>query len=556
MKNRIIAIAGALLFSITGFAQDPLPSDTFKVVKEYQPTLTDATKISFEPEIDDDLNIELDLDYNFINKQVPVSFEVEPIKPAKIKGEPLVKLYNGYAVLGVGNSLVPYGEIYYNTLRSKKYTIGGHAKYFNMVEQNKMEASDRSSLHAEVFGKRFWKKNTLTSAIAYDRHDFNYYGYYNIANPRNDVELPGEQLEQSYDKISAQVELKTTKQDSFNLRHWGELAYNMTSNKSGNAEHNIKTAVNLSQFKNSELYNLDVLIDYNQYDFNADNTIIGLKPQISTIGEKFRINAGLGVYLNAGDESDFHFYPLAEIKYNVIDDILVPYVGVRGEIQRVNYNTITEENLFVAEDIFLANANEKYNIYLGLRGTLSKKLSFNVSASTLKTDNDYLYVQLADTNRLLTKEYYLTYDEINEQQFKGELVYRMNEKLKLYALGQYFNYETDVELEAWHRPNLKISTSAEYNLRDKILVKADLIYWGEQYARGSFINTLVATENPQYNVVILDPVFDANLSFEYRYTKRLSAFVKFNNIGGINYEKYKDYPTQGFNVWGGFTYGF
>lgn len=560
MKNKLLLIF--FLFSTVVLkSQKTLPSDTFKVVKEYQPILVEAKKITSDPVIDDDLKIELDLNYSFVDKQVPVSYEVEPIKAAKIKGEPLVKLYNGYSRIGVGNSMVPFAEVYYNNLRSKKYSIGGHAKYLNMIEVNDIEDSEMSNMHFEVFGKRFWKTNTLDGKVSFNKHDFNYYGF-NQINARamiSDQVKPD--LAQSYNRLSGNFNLKSTKRDSFNLRHEANVRYNMLSNSSSDAEHNVKVDFNLNQFKNRELYNIDVLIDFNQYDFQSSNsnTIIGLKPQVSTIGDKFRINAGLGVYVNAGEETDFHFYPLAEVKYNVIEDVLVPYAGVKGEIKRVNYNSITLENPFVAENIGLANTNEKYNLYAGFRGSLSSKFTFNLSGANVMTDNAYLFIQLPRSLQefVPSKEYYLTYDEINEIQIKGELVYRMDEKLQVYAQGEYFRFDTELEEEAWHRPELKITTSARYNLRDKILVRLDLIYWGEQFARD--VETVVRLDSSQifqFTSRKLDGIFDANLGVEYRYTKRLSAFVQFNNIGGINFEKYQDYPTQGFNVWGGFTYGF
>jgi hypothetical protein len=555
MKIRILTAAIAVLSSSVSFAQSELPPDTFKVVKEYQPTLIDANKIDFDPVIDDELKIDLDLNYTFINKQLPVSFQVEPIRPAKIKGEPLVKLYNGYARLGVGNVLLPFGEVYYNNSRSKEYSIGGHARFYNMAEVNNIEGIGNSALNVELFGKRFWKRNTLSSNISFDRQDFNYYGYYQLNNPNNNVELPKKELEQFYNRVSVQVALKTTKQDSFNLRHSGDIKYELTTNAMDHQENNIVLNANFSQFKNSELYNLDVMVDYNQYQFNKNSTIVGLKPQVSTIGEKFRINAGLGIYIDADTEADFHFYPIAEIKYNVIDDILVPYIGVNGEKRRVNYASITKENLFVANEIELRNTNEKFNFYGGLRGTLSKKLSFNVSGSFKRTTDDYLFVQLSDSNRTLTKEYHAVYDEIDELNITGEMAYRINEKITIYGQADYFVFEATDQQEAWHRPDVKASISGAYNLRNKIIIKTDLIYWGEQFARGE-ANVDVLPNVIEYNVVKLKAIFDANLNVEYRYTKRLSAFVQFNNIGGVNFEKYKDYPTQGFNVWGGVSYAF
>ena len=180
MKNKLLPIF--LMFGLaSSFAQENLPSDTFRVVKEYQPTIINAKKIEFQPEINDTLKLEADLNYSFIDKTVPVYFQVEPIAAARIKGEPLVKLYNGYARLGVGNAMVPFGEVYYSNLRSKKYALGGHASYFNQRELNRIEGSEMSKAHVELFGKRFWKTNTLDAKLSSDRHNFNYYGIYQHA---------------------------------------------------------------------------------------------------------------------------------------------------------------------------------------------------------------------------------------------------------------------------------------------------------------------------------------------------------------------------------------
>ena len=92
-------------------------------------------------------------------------------------------LYNGYVRAGVGNASVPFGEIYYNTLRSKEYSIGAHVSYFNMREVSNIKGIDNSNLQVEAFGKRFWRRNTLTSNLSYNREAFNYYGYKLTSNP-------------------------------------------------------------------------------------------------------------------------------------------------------------------------------------------------------------------------------------------------------------------------------------------------------------------------------------------------------------------------------------
>jgi hypothetical protein len=550
-----------MVFLFTGFvaqAQKDLPSDTFRVVKAYQPTLVDADKIMSEPEIVDTFKLETELDYQFFGKQMQVSYKPELISAAKIKGEPLVRLYSGYARAAVGNTLLPLAELSYTNRRSDKYALGGHFKYINQRELSNYKSSGLSQTHFEVFGKRFWKTNTLEGNISYDIDAMNYYGYYQMPRLVQD-ELASEAIEQQYNRLGAQFKLKSTKQDSFNLRHEVKVAYQMTTNKAGNQENYFKAKGKLSQFKNAELYQLDLLVDYNKYELSEESAILAMQPQISTIGERFRVNAGLGIYMNAGPNDHFHFYPLAEVKYNVIENILVPYAGIKGEVKRNNYSQITRENPFVGEKLQLENSNQKHNIYLGVRGTLSKKVSFNTSAAKISTENDYLYVKRPAENLIQSKEFYLTYDKIDELKFKGELVYRLDEKIKVYALGEYIDYETRNEEEAWHRPKVKVNTTAEYNLGDKLIARLDLFYWGEQYAqRVTEITTNQDLDilDRQYGVETLAPIFDVNLGVEYRYTKKISAFIQFNNIGGINYEKYQDYPLQGFNVFGGLTYGF
>lgn len=559
MKSKVITLFVAItLVNSCLQAQEKLTNDTFRVVKEYQPILIDADKIDFSPEINDTFKIERKLEYSFIDKPQAVSFELEPIKAARIKGEPLVKLYNGYARLGVGNVLIPFAEVYYTNLRSKDFQMGVHAAYLNQTEAAGIEGSDFTKTHFEVFGKRFWKKNTFEAKASYDLHNLNYYGYYDI--PRIiESEIPADQLEQSYHQLNLDMRLSSTKQDSFNLRHEVNTHFHHFFNKDNQSEQQFKATAKLSQIFDQELYELDLLADYNNYELAQASGIFALKPQISTIGERFKVKAGLGIYANVNESANFHFYPLAEVKYDVVDDILIPYLGVKGEIQRNSYQSITQENPFVNPNLNLQNSNQQFNLYAGLRGTLSKNVSFNTSASRLRTDDAYFYFKSSEGNTVLDQGFNLAYDRLDEWRLKGELVYRLNEKIQLFALGEYFVFDTENLAEAWHRPELKLNLKGTYNLRDKIIAKAAIFYWGEQFAPS--ISAITVNQNNQIisrteSIETLSAIIDLNIAFEYRYTKKLSAFIEFNNLLGLNYQKYQDYPLQGFNTWGGLTYSF
>ncbi len=554
MKNRILAIA---LFVSTIFvtAQNPLPNDSFIVVKSYKPTITEGNRIGFNPAILDTQKVIQQLDYKFINNQIPVNFDVDPISAAKIKGEPLTKLYNGYAKLGVGNNTIPLAELYYHNSRSKTYSLGTHLRYQQNNNIKNYDNSSMSNLRAAVFGKKFWRSNTLSGNAGYEREGFNYYGF--EVNDINRAVADTTDTKQVYHNVFAQLQMKSTKQDSFNLRHEFELDYYRIADLEGLiAENNVIANANVGKFYGNEYYQVDATVDFNNGTNTLDtinNVLIGLRPQVNSIGENFRLNIGMGIYVDAINTAKFHFYPIVDFKYNALRDIIVPYAGFTGRMQRNNMKSLTRTNQFLSSDIELLNTNFRYEAYAGIRGVISSRLSFNTSIRKLKMDDFAMFVK---DNSGLENKFVLVYDDIEQLQLTGELHYQQGEKWRVYLKGEYFGYNAGDEEEVWHMPNYKITFSGIYDLNDKILVRLDLHQIGEQFAKtydnissGNIIADAVTKE-------ALNGVFDANFGVEYRYTKRLSAFINFNNIGSVSYQRWQDYPTQRFNVLGGLTYSF
>jgi outer membrane cobalamin receptor len=94
---------------------------------------------------------------------------------------------------------------------------------------------------------------------------------------------------------------------------------------------------------------------------------------------------------------------------------------------------------------------------------------------------------------------------------------------------------------------------SDFNITEKLYGGASLFYVGER-------KDLVYNNDPFGNSinqeVTLDGYVDANLHFGYRFTDRLSAFVKGSNLFGDNYEKWLNYPVQGIQGLAGVTYKF
>lgn len=560
LLGKSLLLAWLTLMSLTLISQNQTKVDSgginITIIDSYKPFLSDAFKIKTNPSIKDTNKIIPSLKYSFINKQVPVNFEINPIKPAKIKGEPLVKLYNGYAKVGIGNNTTPLAEFYYNSKRSKNHSFGFFGRHFSSNGIVKRGFSDYSDNHLEVFGKKFSKEFTLYGKLNYDRNVIHYYGIPDDL-PKQSFATEGVE-KQRFNKFSVNTALTRNFADTTEFDYNFNIDYHHLRDLFKTSENNVNIDGSLSKYHNRELYAIDLDFNFNQLNnlINPGNSlIVGLRPHISTTADKWKFKVGLGLYVNKDtDETKFHFYPEAEFKYNVVENIIIPYVGINGGIIANNLNTFSTENPYInSEQLTTLNSNQKYNIYAGIRGSISKNVTFNTSFSKQKINNNPFYVKYIDT---LQNKFAVIYDNLNLIKITGELTYQKAEKFKIILSGDYYSYDTEVELEAWHQPNYRVTFSGIYDLSNKILVRADFFLIGKQYARtfetlttnNNVISTSVAQE--------LSGVLDANLSIEYRYTKKLSAFINFNNIGSVRYQRFQDYPTQRFGVLGGLTYSF
>ena len=197
------------------------------------------------------------------------------------------------------------------------------------------------------------------------------------------------------------------------------------------SENHFEANGKLSKYHKKELYAIGIDMNYNKLinPLNQDNNmVVGLNPHIKTSTDKWQFQVGVGLYLNSYPNTKFHFYPQAEFKYNVVEHIVIPYVGIRGGLISNNLNDFYNENPFInTESLMTQNSNQKYDIYGGIRGSLSSKITFNTSFSQQKIEGMPLYVK--DFGNLIENKFILTYDTVSLSKITGELTYQKLEKL-------------------------------------------------------------------------------------------------------------------------------
>ncbi len=574
MNKTLVFIIFAVIFNFGAYAQrsdeDTLKSGDVYIVREYQPKISDAFKLSNNPKVlDTIININQQAAYNVKDVQAETEFQTEPIKPAKMKGEPLSKLYRAYVLLGAGNNLSTRGEFVLNSIRSRKWDYGlkawHHGSNGNVPERG---ASNFSDNKIDLYGKKFFYNKILSANLNYGLNTLHYYGFDEALFP--DIilenELSKDNIATSYQNIAPEVNFKTYFKDSTAINSEFNLKFTNYTNRANSIENNIKLDLDLDRYYDDNFAQLGLFLDYNQFRFDPlvggiipefSNTIFGFKPQVTAGQNKWKVTVGIEGNISSDTLTDFNIYPHLYAKYDLVEGLLIPYLGLRGGLERNNFKSLTQVNPYVREDILTNNRNNRVEVYGGIRGQFSSNSSYNVTMSHKIVDNMPLFVNDSTFYGTVSanNQFGVVYDNVQITQIGAEFGLQKINKFNGLIRGDYFVYNLENQKSAWNMPDFKVTLSGWYDISDKLVFTADIIAVS---TRSSFsINP-----NDGYDLgggiysKQLDGLVDLNLGIEYFFTKRFTAFIRSYNLANQNYQFYNQYNTQGITIIGGISYSF
>jgi hypothetical protein len=550
MKAYKILIITALYF-ITGtvsfiFAQEI--KKEVEVVKPYEPVVSDANKINILPNINDSVVIKPAFQYSIVPAVIKTDYQVNPINAAKMVSMPLSKLYRSYLKLGIGNAGTPLGELYVNSFRSKKHSAGIYFHHHSSAGKVKLENDERvyagySETTGSVFGKRFFKNSYIYGDGSVSGNTNYQYGY----NPVIDTVLEKGEIRQTLFLAAINAGIRSSHADSSKLSYHAAFGYKFTQNRFKQNQNGINFNVGgMQRYKMLMLglnANLNILKPNMALDsFAYTNTVFTLHPFATFGTTEYNVRAGLDInFENQLDKLSFRLYPEAEININIAKNVLIGFVGFRGEVKQHAYSDIYYENPFVNPNLLVKNSYLRSGNYGGIKGSLAAKASYVAKVDFSRIKNQYFYVN--DSTSPLLNQFTVLYDDYTKVTINGELNYQITERIGLNTHVNIYQYQLEDEDYAWHMPNFDFLFSVNYNLRNKIIANVDLVGMGKRYAK-----------LPGNTVKELSGVVDFNLGLEYRYTKILSAWLKLNNITASKYNIWNFYPSQRFNFMIGITY--
>lgn len=549
------------------------------VVAPYQPVLEVARKPLLQPGPMADSAKKIDSAvYEIITRPVQTTYPVENIKPAKVAGEPVERLFHQHLKLGIGYPLSPLAEAYVAMGRSQQYGVAASYKHHSIHSPqnhsyikgydsiNSDYSYDEADLSGEIFTKKFKARLELNyrqnKVNAYGIHDSVYDYLVQQLNDDNDFrKIYRDQPVRWFQNMDGRLSITDRATDPDAMRYDAQLYYNFGRNNWHGVENIIETKGQIykrlaPRHENADHIDVGARWFFGDYihrphqDDKADNAyLLRLEPMLNYRHGIFDVQAALcfQVFGDVRNGNKFQFNPNVRLNVQAVPEALNIYVGMEGRVKRNTIMAISEINPFLhpLDPTDLAFSREKYYLYLGLKSNLSKEIDFSLTASCSWLGNymsfDYFYYAYS-YRKLAFNDFKPVYtDKVFKAQGKGEVNVHWGDALLAHVEAEYNYYNQNL----LYTPAFKAGLMFRYDIGQKFIVTTQLSGYSNMKAH-----------DREGKEVSLKGGIDWNAGLEYRFFKRWSAFAYLNNLIGYRSYKWYDYPTYRFNAMMGITFSF
>lgn len=531
----------------------------------YKPSLPVVKKKSFLPEMNDTMKVKPDFRYEIRTQPFLPAYTISPIKAAALLPDPLPKLYKSYVNIGLGNYITPLAEISITNERSKKGTIGFYGRHFSTngkveLQNGKKVFAGYMDNDASLFGRKFFRKNLLESSVDFSQKTRYAYGY---DTSLTDYSPAKKDIRLDYNNIGAKASLASITLDSTSFSYDFDIFYNFFYNTKNLYQHNAGITGMMAKSYKGIYLGSGIGYDYfrlSDFLLTRPKYVASISPFIKKSTEQWSFKLGLQALLdkNMSASPEFHVYPDVNFGFSVVPSYVSFFAGLSGKLEKNEPMKIISENPFLMPDgslFTLPNTDHELIVSAGLKGNTGLGWNYLVSASYSLINNMLFYSNIVYPDSLFIPEmgnhFIPLPDDVELLKIHSEMSGVINDKISYNGSANWYKYTLAENDYAWNKPPWDAQIGIKYNLRDKIIAGAELTGIGMRKLHFTNLDPL----KPPVLDYFEGPVhINLNLSAEYRYSKILSIWTKFNNISNNRYYEWAYYPSQRFFCMLGFTY--
>ncbi|WP_269242054.1 TonB-dependent receptor [Flavobacterium limnophilum] len=574
-----IIVFTLLLIAQFSFAQkkdENIGTEVVNVVKPYTPTISDAFKVSETPVLDDAENTKKEpVKYNIFSFPVASTFTPSKGKAEGVEKEKQAHLFNNYATFGGGNYGTFNAELFVNQELGANDYVGGMFRHLSSqggINDVELKDSFYDTSIDLTYGVR---QNDLSWNVdlGFQNQIYNWYGlpmdFGGSLTPIDRENLiDGINPQQSYNNIYLGGKISLNE----GVLKEASVKFNHFSDAFGSSENRFFVKPSLEFNISDKAVKTNVIVDYlgGSFEKNYSNTNpikygfanFGIVPSFVMNEDDWTVNIGLGLFYSSDLENDnnkFLVYPQINASYKVVGDLMIFYAGAEGNLEQNTYSDFVNANPYLSPTLNIAPTDKQYDVFAGLKGKLTNTVSYNIRGSYVN-ERDKALFKSNDYNEDITNEDYafgnslqVVYDDTKTVSFYGELKADISEDVTFGIDGTFSSYTNEFQAEAWNLPAIKLNAKVDFNITEKWYAGAKVFFVGER--KDQKLNTdIVYVTAP--SPITLDSYFDVNAHLGFKYSERLTAFLRANNITNKSYQKWLDYPVQGFQVVLGANYKF
>jgi len=576
-KN-IIAFAVLLIFQFS-FAQkkdENIGTEVVNVVKPYTPTISDAFKVKETPVLDEEGNTKKEIiKYNIFSFPVASTFTPSKGKAEGVEKEEQAHLFNNYATFAGGNYGTFNAELFVNQDLGPNDYVGGMFRHLSSqggIVRAELEDSFYDTSIDLTYGIRE-KDLSWNLDLGYQNQIYNWYGlpagFGSSLTPSDKSNLILRiNPQQSYNNIY--LGSKISLNESFFKE--ASVKFNHFSDAFGSSENRFYVKPSFEFNISDKLIKTNIIVDYVGGSFKKEYwntnpikygfTNFGIAPSFAMQEEDWNFNIGVGLFYSLDAENKdnkFLMYPQINASLKVVGDLMVFYAGAEGNLEQNTYSDFVNQNPYLSPTLAIVPTDKQYDIFAGLKGKLSNSVSYNIRGSYVNERNKALFKSNDYTENNSNEDYAfgnsmkVVYDNTKTLRFYGELKADISDDVTFGVNGTFSSYTNDIQSEAWNLPEVKLNANLDFNITKKWYAGANVFYVGER--KDQKLNTdIVYVTAP--SPITLESYFDLNAHLGFKYSDRLTAFVKANNITNKSYQKWLDYQVQGFQIVLGANYKF
>lgn len=577
--NYIFSILFLSLWGV-GLAQetDDIGTETVTVVKPYSPTVSDAFKIKSTPTLNDSIVLQKKkVDYSIFSVPVASTFTPAKGKASRVKKTPPPTLYNYSASIGLGN----YNNALVDLYTSREFRRGESLLDFGLSHHSSRGAIETTPLDADFYNTKlsasYAKKDRYMdwgASVGLQHQLYNWYGIENGAF--DDATIAGIDEQQNYFNAEAKAHLSL--EDSFFKK--GNILLRRFWDATDSGENRVVIAPTIELPITEELVTINTKLDYvggnfanaslnneiNTGEINYSQFQVGVNPSLLILRDDLTLNLGANLVYGLdmeNSDSNFYIYPAVTASYRLLDENVIAYGGIEGELKQNSYHDFVDDNPYVSPTLDIQPTDQQYEGYLGLKGQLFSNVGYNIKGSYAAENRKPLFFlnpqnlfRMDEKGYNYGNSFQVFYDDVKTLGIFGELNIDVNRNFTLGINAEFYDYDTETDNPAWNLPSIKGSLFMDYQINEQWYLGANLFYVGERddLVAQAIQNTLP----PQFpaTIITLDSYFDANAHVGYRFNDQLSIFVKASNIANNDYQRWANFRVQGFQALAGVAYKF